>query len=200
MGNQGKSETSGSVASAALEQVEREVADFFGALSPEELVLRVASAWTPAEHLAHLNTAASAVARGLSISRWLLRLRFGRARRPSRSYEQLVADYRGRLAAGGKASAAFIPPIEELTGEQREVRRRELLARWHRVNARLRAALAQWSEADLDRIQLPHPLLVKITTREMVYFVIYHGHHHIDRAQSRLPRYQTPPEAASRAE
>jgi hypothetical protein len=165
------------------------VAAFFGSLLAEELVLRVGDAWTPVEHLQHLNIAASAVARGLSIAPWLLRLRFGRSPRASRSFVELRDDYRARLARGGRASGRFVPLREQHSATEITTRRAELLARWQRVNARLASALERWSERNLDRIRLPHPLLGKITTREMVFFIIYHGHHHIAAAKTRLPRY-----------
>jgi hypothetical protein len=173
----------------ALSVEERDVAEFFGSLPPEEFVLRIGSAWTPAEHLHHLNTAVSAIARGLSISPWILRIRFGRARRPSRTYEQLRDDYRARLAAGAGASGPYVPAREDLAATgQTAARRTELLTRWQRVNSRLRAALERWSERDLDRLRLPHPILGKITARELVFFTIYHGHHHISAARNRIPR------------
>jgi hypothetical protein len=173
----------------ALSVVERDVASFFGSLTDDEFLLRVGSAWTPAQHLDHLNIAVSAVARGFSMSRWLLRFRFGRARRASRSYGQLRADYRARLAAGGRAFGRFVPTGEDVPPAQSSMRRAELLARWQRVNARLRAGLQKWSEKELDRIQLPHPLLGKITAREMIFFTIYHNQHHVVGAKSRLPRF-----------
>lgn len=175
----------------ALRTVESDVATFFAELSDDEFGLRVDQAWTPAEHLDHLNIAVSAVARGLAVPRWLLRLRFGRVRHPSRRYEQLREDYRARLASGGSASGRYIPAQQALSIEQRQQRRIHLLARWRRVNVRLRAALEEWSENQLDRIRLPHPLLGKITTREMVFFTIYHGLHHIDGAKRRLPRFSS---------
>jgi hypothetical protein len=173
----------------ALSSEERDVADFFGSLSRDEFVLRVADAWTPAEHLHHLNTAASAVARGFSISPWILRLRFGRARQPSRSFVELRDDYRARLAKGGRARGRFVPAREQLVPDQIASRQAQLLARWHRVNARLTTALERWGDHNLDRIRLPHPILGKITAREMAFFIIYHGHHHIAAAKSRLPRF-----------
>ena len=173
----------------SLKSEEREVAEFFRLLSPEEFVLRVGDAWTPAEHLQHLSTAVSAVARGLSISPWILRLRFGRADRPSRSFVEVRDDYRERLARGGRASGRFVPPREDLSPDEITSRQAQLLARWQRVSSRLTASLDRWSDDNLDRIRLPHPILGKITAREMVYFVIYHGHHHIAAAKSRLPRF-----------
>ncbi len=174
----------------ALEEVEAEVAAFFGSLSPEEFVVPEGEAWSPAGHLAHLNITVSATARGFSISRWLLRIRFGRAGRPSRSFDQLTSDYRARLASGAGAPSRFVPSPEVVEGEPEEVRS-ALLARWHRVNGRLRSAVSGWPEEALDRIQLPHPLLGKITARELVLFVIYHGSHHVTAAKRRLPRFDS---------
>ena len=35
------------------------------------------------------------------------------------------------------------------------------------------------SEKDIDTYRAPHPLIGKLTVRELVYFSIYHvGHHH----------------------
>ena len=173
----------------SISSEERAVAEFFRSLSAEEFVLRVGDSWTPAEHLHHMNIAVSAVARALSISPWILRIRFGQGRRPSRSFVEVRDDYRGRLARGGRASGRFVPPRENLPAEETTSRQTQLLARWQRVNARLTASLERWSDRNLDRIQLPHPILGKITAREMVFFIIYHGDHHIAAAKSRLPRF-----------
>ena len=35
-----------------------------------------------------------------------------------------------------------------------------------------------FSEKDLDNYILPHPLLGKLTIREMLFFTIYHVQHH----------------------
>jgi hypothetical protein len=173
----------------ALTEAEHAVADFFTSLASDEWSLRVGSAWTPAEHLNHLNTAVSAVARGFGMSRWLLRIRFGTARRASRPFDVVRAEYRARLAAGAGASGRFVPVRAELSTDQQALRLQELLARWQRVNQRLREAVLEWSERDLDRIQLPHPILGKLTAREMLFFTIYHDHHHVAATQFRLPRF-----------
>jgi hypothetical protein len=39
-------------------------------------------------------------------------------------------------------------------------------------------ALERFTEDDLERYILPHPLLGKITLREMMYFTAYHVEHH----------------------
>jgi hypothetical protein len=166
---------------AALTAAEAAVASFFGALGDDELYARVGDAWSPAEHLVHLNLSVSAVSRGLAIHPWLLRLRFGRARRPSMTYGELRERYLARLAAGGGATGPYVPRRDAAPP------REEILARWERVNARLRGTLETWSERALDRILLPHPLLGKLTVREMLHFTTHHNLHHVEAARRRLP-------------
>lgn len=173
----------------ALAAAERDVGEFFGALGADEFTLRPAAAWTPAEHLEHVSIVVSAVARGFAMAPWLLRLRFGRPRRASRSYEALRDDYLALLAQGAGATGRFVPGRAGSMDDDPIVSRTRLLSRWYQANEKLRTALEAWTERKLDRVQLPHPLLGRITAREMVLFTIYHNHHHIAAARRRIPRY-----------
>ncbi|HUQ89218.1 MAG TPA: DinB family protein [Vicinamibacterales bacterium] len=174
---------------AALTIAEHDVAAFFTSLTSEELASRVGAAWTASEQLAHLNIAVGAVAKGFAAPKLLLRLRFGRSRRPGLSYVELRDTYRARLAAGGRASAEFTPPAIDVAASSIETRRNDLLERWRRRNGRLRGAVSSWSEKQLDTIQIPHPLIGSISAREMLYFTIYHSEHHIAATKQRLPRF-----------
>ena len=176
---------------SALSASEVYVADFFGSLTPDELVLRVESAWTAAEQLAHLNTVVSAIAKGFGAPRLILRLRYGRSRTSRRSHTALRDDYRALLAQGGRAAGPFVPARHDLAPAEIEAHRQGLLARWGRVNGRLQKALEPWDEKELDPIRMPHPLLGKITAREMIYFAIYHSEHHVAATKKRLPRFAT---------
>jgi hypothetical protein len=166
-----------------------DVADFFGSLTADEFVLRVESAWTAAEQLAHLNTVVSAVARGFAAPRLILRIRYGRSRNSGRSHTALRDEYRALLAEGGRAAGPFVPARQDLGPAQIEAHRQGLLARWGRVNGRLQKALEPWNEKDLDTIRMLHPLLGKITAREMIYFTVYHSEHHVIATKKRLPRF-----------
>jgi hypothetical protein len=168
---------------AALAAAESEVASFFGSLPDDELLGREGEAWSPAEHLVHLNLSVGAVCRGMAIHPWLLRLSFGASRRPSRGYAEMRELYRERLAAGGRATGRYVPRRDEAPD------REGILSRWERVNARLRGTVETWSERDLDRVLLPHPLLGKLTAREMLFFTAYHALHHVEAARRRLSRF-----------
>jgi hypothetical protein len=46
--------------------------------------------------------------------------------------------------------------------------------------------VVSWSEIDLDRYRLPHPLLGKLTVREMLFFTLQHLAHHASKVEARL--------------
>jgi hypothetical protein len=46
--------------------------------------------------------------------------------------------------------------------------------------------VARWPENALDRRLLPHPLLGRLTVREMLFFTVYHNRHHVDVVRGRL--------------
>lgn len=170
----------------ALSDTEAAVAGYFASLEETIFARQLQGTWSPAEHLDHLNIAVSAVARGFGMSPLILRIRFGLSKRQSRTYEELRAHYQAQLTAGGRASGRFVPVRKTADPADAEIRKDDLLASWGRVNQRLRTALSGWSERSLDRIQFPHPILGKITARELAFFTIYHGHHHVAAVQRRL--------------
>ena len=43
---------------------------------------------------------------------------------------------------------------------------------------KLNKKIDSFDEKDLDRYILPHPLLGKLTIREMLFFTVYHVQHH----------------------
>jgi len=128
--------------------------------------------WTAGQQLDHLVKAVNPVNLALLLPGFLLKIVFGKANRASRSYDALVEKYQSKLAAGGKASAPFIPkPVA--VGD-----REKLSKRLHALTASMVHRINSFSEAQLDTFILPHPLLGKLTFREMLYFTIYHAEHH----------------------
>lgn len=46
--------------------------------------------------------------------------------------------------------------------------------------------MAPWSETQLDSYLLPHPVLGRVTVREMLMFTLFHFDHHRDTVSSRM--------------
>jgi hypothetical protein len=165
-----------------LDAVQSESAAYWGAFDATTFFAKIGEAWSPAENVRHLVKSIRPVTKALGMPRLVLRLMFGKASRASVSYDALVERYHGLLAAGGKAGR-FTPSAREEV--DLDARRAEILAEHAAANGALRAAIARWPDAALDRNQLPHPLLGKLTVREMLYFTLYHQLHHIGVAERR---------------
>ena len=139
--------------------------------------------WAPADQVRHLTKAIRAVNGGLSLPRLALLILFGSSRRASRSFEALLADYKAALSRGGKAGR-FTPASTPAT-EQTEAGRARIMAYHAAAVDTFARALERWPDGALDRYRLPHPLLGKLTVREMAYFTLLHNIHHVRVAEGR---------------
>ena len=129
--------------------------------------------WSAGQNLHHLILAIKPLQPAFWLPKFLLKTLFGKANRSSRSYEVLVEKYRLKLLSGGKASGRFIPKIILFNKKEFFVKKYN----WQKEN--LIEKIKRQREADLDNYILPHPLLGKITLREMLFFTIYHNEHHL---------------------
>lgn len=161
--------------------------DYWTAFDTAAFFQPIGSSWSPAETVRHLTKSTRPVVQALNLPKFLLRLRFGRSKRPSVAYEELRARYRGLLDAGGKAGR-FAPSSQNES--DLPAWRERILATYARVNEELRGAIGKWSEQNLDKLQLPHPLLGNLTVREMLLFTLYHQRHHIEVVRRRLAESQ----------
>jgi hypothetical protein len=129
--------------------------------------------WSAGHQLDHIYRSIKPLRTAVKLPGFVPRLLFGRPKDPSRSYEEVVARYNEKLAAGGKAIGGFVPKAVEVGHRNR------LLIKMTDTVESLARSVEKMDEEKLDRVQLPHPLMGKITLREMLHFTIYHvGHHH----------------------
>jgi hypothetical protein len=166
---------------AALQEVHRESVAYWATLSDAEFFAPIGTAWSPAENVRHLSKSMRAVQQGMRLPPFLVRLIFGRARGDARDYETIRTVYRERLAKGASAGR-FAPSPKSPAADAASERRRIMRAHEASVDA-LIARIAQWSEADMDALALPHPLLGPLSVREMVLFTVYHNTHHVQNVQ-----------------
>jgi hypothetical protein len=163
---------------AFLDQVDRQGSAFWNAFPEEEFFAKIGEAWSPAENVRHLAKSIRPVAKALRMPKIVVRLMFGGPRNPSMTYDGVVERYRGALARGGDAGR-FAPSQRAITD------RAEIMGQLAHANGELRDAIGRWPDCALDRHQLPHPLMGKMTVREMLFFTVYHQLHHLENVKRR---------------
>jgi DinB superfamily len=167
---------------ATLQRVEDESAAYWNAFEPAAFFAKIDGHWSPAENVRHLIKSIRPVTKALGIPRLVLWLKFGKSHRNSTPWPEIQARYRGLLAAG--ATAGRFAPSEREEPDH-EAGKARIMGQFVQVNRELRAAIAKWNDRSLDRYQLPHPLLGKLTLREMLIFTAYHQVHHLDGVKGR---------------
>jgi hypothetical protein len=128
--------------------------------------------WSAAQQLDHIVRSISPVNMAMGLPKFIIQWKFGLANRPSKSFEELMNKYKTKLKEGGRASGRFVPPIVEASKKEK------LLEQLSQQVEKLSTKIIVQSEETLDKYILPHPLLGKLTLREMLYFTIYHVKHH----------------------
>ncbi len=127
--------------------------------------------WSAAENVHHLLLAVRPLLLAFALPHWALRL-FGKPSRASLSYEEVVTLYQEKLRMGAKASLPYIPSRKNQGNKEKQMEK--MLTGYKRLQINLKP----WPDALLDRYFLPHPILGRITLREMICFTIYHIQHH----------------------
>ncbi len=132
---------------------------------------RVNGKWSIAENLIHLEKIAKRIAGALSMPREQL-ANFGIATKPSRDFKEIMTTYNASLQGVVVVPKAF-------QGIQTEDdTRASIVGTYTQTHAYLGGKIPDFSEEELDKYQMPHPLLGLLTLREMLTFVVYHiGHH-----------------------
>jgi len=113
----------------------------------------------------------------LKLPKFTLQAMFGKPQKPSMPYEELCKIYRNEIAKGAQASGRYLPN-QENPAEKVDEKKKEYLNQFSKASSELVSAAERWDENELDQYQLPHPILGKLTIREMLFFTIYHNLRH----------------------
>lgn len=172
----------------ALEAAHESAVGFWSDFSTPEFFAPIGAHWSPSEHVRHLTRSMTPLLPALRMPRPALRLLFGAATAPSRSYDDIEAAYMLALAAGGTAGR-YAPTPER---SPLDAARRDAIMDAHSETLRgMTQALERWTEAQIDAYRLPHPLLGRLTVREMMLFTLLHNQHHVQVAERRRSEQPT---------
>lgn len=168
----------------SLQRLHAESDTYLSALPLDTFVRPQGRKWSPADHVRHLSKATYPLVRALSLPRALLFLRFGIQFRPSRPFSQIRAVYREQLDAG--ATAGRFAPAPQPVPPDARAWREDVMMSWRSAASALHAGIRLWPESSLDRFRLPHPVLGRLSVREMLFFTLYHNAHHLNLLAGRI--------------
>lgn len=165
-----------------LSEASKEFSSFCSTI-PDEIFFRQPPVkWSVAQNVTHLITSANMTKLAYRLPKFIVRIYTGKPNRPSRTYDELVAKYNLKLAQGGQASGRFVAKPVSVKEEKENI-----LHTFDRAMESLKNSIQKnWDDPQLDKYLAPHPLLGKITLRELGYFTIYHTQHHFLIIKERL--------------
>lgn len=130
--------------------------------------------WNTGEHIVHLIQSETALNKALMLPKFYLKYKFGTNNRENRSYDQIVKKYQDKLAANPGVVAGISKKMPPITLSNKSTYVAELKKQKQKLVKRFQ----KWNEKDLDIYLLPHPLLGRMTIREIIIWTAYHTEHH----------------------
>lgn len=154
----------------ALAEAFSAVEALFTQVNDEKINAKPTEKWSFGEEMVHLTLSTNGTGMLLSSPEE----RFMSSDHPSRSYDEIVKEYLEKLALNPTIGQSFA---------DKEPKQYTVAALQENFVAAAQAALqaiSRWDESKADEWMVwKHPLLGKMTAREMVYFTVYHTRHHL---------------------
>lgn len=131
--------------------------------------------WTTGQHALHLLQSLKPLNDALSIPKFMLRYKFGKANREVRDYDTVVKRYQQRLkeAPGIVFKGSQNMKVPTLSDKY------YIVCRLQVENKKLQYKTKKMSDKNLDTLVLPHPLMGKMPVREIIMWSAYHIEHHL---------------------
>lgn len=156
-----------------------EFIDYIDGLTETEFMSSTNGKWTPGQQLEHVYLCLVPIAKVLPSSSFI-KEKFGVLDRTGLDYEMVITNYKAALSQGGKAPDKFLPAAVELA------QKGSLIDQTNQTLSGICQSLNSYTEAELDTLVLPHPLLGKLSISELFFLMSYHAIHHLDQTKQNL--------------
>lgn len=158
-----------------LETKHQELFDWLETTSDEQWITGPKDRWTTGQHFLHLADSSQLLNKALGYPKLLLKYKFGTSNRPSRSYIEVAKRYEQRLLESQEKAAKYnidlkVPSVGE---------RPHLKQRLQILNKKLQYKTNKLKDRNLDTLLLPHPLMGRMTLREIIMWTAHHTDHHL---------------------
>ncbi len=132
--------------------------------------------WKAGQHLIHLVQSTKPLVKAFSYPSLILRWKFGTSNREARTYNEVVNRYHEKLKQVGNVVSPYSASMPDLSFDE--------FGKWANdfstLNDNLVKKILKLKDEKLDKLLLPHPLMGKMTLREILMWNAYHTKHHCD--------------------
>lgn len=128
--------------------------------------------WSAGENIQHLVNATKMTRVAFNVPKFMHLLLYGKPHRTSHGYSKVIDNYTKQLNNGAKASGVYVPKKRNY---ENQLLRTRILQEGDRL---INSIDKKWTEEQLDKYVIKHPILGLLTLRELAYFTIYHNGHH----------------------
>lgn len=132
--------------------------------------------WTTGQQIQHLVDSLQLLNNALSYPRFFLKYKFGLCNREPRGYETVAKNYQQKLKDNQDRARLFNQKLKKPLQKNRE----RLLNRLQIQSKKLQFKIRKISDINLDTLVIPHPLMGKMTIREIIMWTAHHTEHHTD--------------------
>jgi len=132
--------------------------------------------WTFGQHVLHLADSIQLLNKALNYPKFILKYKFGKSNRETRNYNTVVKKYHKKLTVNQERARQFNSKLKVPLIEKKLF----LINKIKAQNKKLQRHTKRWKDKDLDTLIIPHPLMGRMTVREIIMWTAHHVEHHKD--------------------
>lgn len=159
-----------------LEKNHQELFEWLGDSPDEKWEKGPKGKWSTGQHIQHLVNSLLLLNKALSYPKFILKYKFGVCNRPLRNYKTVVNKYIEKLEKNQDRAKVFNEKLHKPSIKQRD----SLLTQFQIQQKKLQYKTKKISDKKLDTLVIPHPLMGKMTLREIIMWTAYHTEHHTE--------------------
>jgi uncharacterized damage-inducible protein DinB len=161
---------------SALETQRLEIPAFLSSISTEKFFDNSNEKWSVGHHIQHITSAVNRVAQGLANLGLLPKREPATASRDFATLKQTYLDTLQNTPVETLRQFGSRVTLEE--HDNLEAYKTQMISSFADAINNFNTALEGFDEENLETLGMPHPLLGIISSREMVFFIVYHNTHH----------------------
>ncbi len=157
-----------------LEEKHKDLFDWLNQKQEDVWISGPRERWTTGQHFLHLENSLKMLNKALSVPKFILKYKFGTANRPSRSYKEVADRYEVKLSENLDRAKKFNQNLEIPDLKKKA----SIVGSIHIQNKKLQYKTKRLKDKHLDTLIVPHPLMGKMTLREIIMWTAHHTEHH----------------------